>query len=165
MECFTVQSGINSFGVKPKACAAAFAADPERGSPDPQHAGTSSIAGIFPVIFCHRACCGSESRAPISTFGNSHRCAFTTPAGRCRTRNFPLRSMTKAMKRRAVAAVRRPRFGNSPTRFSPKGDAKFFYRANLALRVSRRADQCAEFHEGLVEVRAGNVLAQSCRVR
>ena len=33
-----------------------------------------------------------------------------------------------------------------------KRDAEFFYRANPALRIARRANQCAKFHEGLVEV-------------
>jgi hypothetical protein len=32
----------------------------------------------------------------------------------------------------------------------PEGDAKLFYRANPALRISRRANQCAEFHQGLI---------------
>ena len=63
--------------------------------------------------------------ASTSTFGNSQRCAFTTPAGRCRTRKRPFRSATKATKRRAVAASRLPRFGNSSTRFSRNATQSF----------------------------------------
>jgi len=36
----------------------------------------------------------------------------------------------------------------------PESDAKFFHRADRALWISRGANQRAEFHEGLVEVRA-----------
>ena len=35
-----------------------------------------------------------------------------------------------------------------------EGDAEFSDRANPALRIARRADQRAEFHEGLVQVRS-----------
>jgi hypothetical protein len=62
----------------------------------------------------------------ISTFGNSHKCAFTTPAGRWRTRNFRLASTTNATNRRAVAVSRLPRFGNSSTRFSRNATQSFF---------------------------------------
>ena len=33
----------------------------------------------------------------------------------------------------------------------PEGDAEFFDRANPALRISRRANQRAEFHQRLVQ--------------
>src|SRR5436309_264902 len=51
-----------------------------------------------------------------SIFGNSHRCAFTTPSGLWRTRNAPLRSTIKAANRRVVAVGRLSRLGNSFTR-------------------------------------------------
>ena len=61
----------------------------------------------------------------ISTFGNSQRCAFTTPAGRWRTRKRPFLSITKATKHLAVAASRLPKFGKSSTRFSRKATQSF----------------------------------------
>lgn len=42
----------------------------------------------------------------------------------------------------------------------PESDAKFFYRANRALRLAWRANQSAKFHEGLVEERTGISLTQ-----
>src|SRR4051794_33417535 len=50
-----------------------------------------------------------------SMFGNSHKCAFTTPSGRWRTRKLPRFSITNAAKRRAVAVGRLSRLGNSFT--------------------------------------------------
>ena len=34
-------------------------------------------------------------------------------------------------------------------------DAKFLHRAKQALRIARRANECTQFHQRLVEVRAG----------
>ena len=42
--------------------------------------------------------------------------------------------------------------GQFPDAVLTKGDAKFFYRANRALRLARRANQGAEFHQRLVQV-------------
>ena len=39
-----------------------------------------------------------------------------------------------------------------------KRDAKPFYRADFALRISRGADERAKFHEGLVEMRARRIV-------
>ena len=64
----------------------------------------------------------SESSGTSSTLGNSHRCAFTTPAGRWRTSKRPRRSATKATKRRGVARMRR-RGQAVPPRGPPVGDA------------------------------------------
>src|ERR1051325_9000747 len=60
-----------------------------------------------------------------STFGNSHKCAFTTPAGLCRTKNVPFFSTTNAANRRAVAAARFSRFGNSLMRLFLKAKQSF----------------------------------------
>ena len=46
------------------------------------------------------------------------------------------------------------RFGNSFSAIFPERDAEFFHRANPALRIARRANQRAEFHQRLVQVRA-----------
>src|SRR6266436_1333059 len=51
----------------------------------------------------------------ISMFGNSQRCALTTPAGLCRTRKREFRLMTKAINRREVARARREVFGSKWT--------------------------------------------------
>ena len=48
---------------------------------------------------------------------------------------------------RAVAVSRLPRFGNSSDAIFLESDAKFFDRTNQALRISRRANQRAEFHQ------------------
>ena len=45
----------------------------------------------------------------------------------------------------------------------PEGDAEFFDRANPALRISRRADQRAEFHQGLVKCGAESCWRSSRR--
>ena len=39
-----------------------------------------------------------------------------------------------------------------------KRDAELFYRANFAPRISRRTNQRAKFHEGLVKVRASRIV-------
>ncbi len=61
-------------------------------------------------------------------------------------------------KRRAVAASRLPRFGNSSDAVFFERDAEFFDRTNQALRIARRANQRAEFHQRLVEMGAEFVL-------
>ncbi len=73
-----------------------------------------------------KICFTSGSPFAHSIFGNSHRCAFTTPAGRCRTRKCPRCSTMNAMKCRAVLGGRFPRFGNSFTRSSRKAMQSFF---------------------------------------
>ncbi len=96
----------------------------------------------------------------ISKFGNSHKCAFTIPTGRCWTRNFPLRSMTKA---KNVSRCRCCAFAEVWQFFHAvflERDAKFFYRTNQALRISRRANQRAKFHQRLIEMRTGICVAR-----
>lgn len=72
--------------------------------------------GVNPNAF--RAAWRKSAPASInSTLGNSQSCAFTTPAGRWRTRKRPWCLTTKAANRLRVAETRGPRFGNWPTRF------------------------------------------------
>ena len=143
MECFTVESGF-SYGAR--------VSDPQQ-----LHQLSNSDRRCFDAGFC----CGSQtSRSVISTFGNSHKCAFTTPAGRWRTRNFPLRSTTNATKPPRGCRLAFAEVGQFLHAIFPEGDAKFFHRTNPALRIARRANQRAEFHQRLVQMRAGIVLTQ-----
>ena len=97
----------------------------------------------------------SASSGDSSTLGNSHRCAFTTPAGRCRTRKRPRFWATNAAKRRGVERMRRPRLGSSRTRPCAIGDAVLRDRAGAAPGRARSAYQRAQFHKRLVELSAG----------
>src|SRR5258706_13495895 len=73
------------------------------------------VVGV--TVRMRRAISRGEAEFPNSSaFGNSQRCALTTPAGRLRTRKRPRCSTTNAAKRRAVEGFRRGKLGRLSAR-------------------------------------------------
>ena len=84
-------------------------------------------------------------------FGNSQRCAFTTSSGPLADQKMPVSFDDKGDKVAGGGGGAFAEVGQFVNAIFLEGDAEFFDRANRALRISRRADQRAEFHEGLVQ--------------